>query len=423
MIRLVKGFHDILPDETPKWSFIVDTARRTLERFGFREIVPPIMEKTQLFRRGIGEVTDIVEKEMYTFEDRGGESLSLRPEATAGILRAVAEHSLLRKGAMLKVYAIGPMFRRERPSKGRFRQFFQVDAETLGDDSPFTDAESIAAAYAIMENIGATGLVMEINSVGCRQCRSGFRTLLKQFLEPFLSELCGDCQRRYHTNPLRIIDCKVPRCSEIAMNAPLILESLDDSCRSHFEKVCSALDILRIPYRVEPRMVRGLDYYTRTAFEIVHEELGKTKAVGGGGRYDNLLAELGGPDESGIGFAIGLERLAMGISDDDPRFSHVTDVFVAILGEKALEEGFRVVHELRATGLSADARYAGASLKSQMKVADKIHARWAVMIGDDELARGEITVRDMATKEQTSVRRDVLVDFLRERLDAMGRTN
>jgi histidyl-tRNA synthetase len=417
MIQLIKGFHDILPDDTPKWSFIVETARTTLERFGFREIIPPIMEKTQLFQRGIGEVTDIVEKEMYTFEDRGGESLSLRPEATAGILRAVAEHSLLRKGSLLKVYSIGPMFRRERPSKGRFRQFFQVDAETLGDDSPFTDAEIIAAAHAIMTNIGAAGLIMEINSVGCRQCRTDFRAVLKQFLEPFLGELCGDCQRRYHTNPLRVIDCKVPRCSEIAAKAPLILDSLDDACRSHFEGVRAALDILKIPYRVEPHMVRGLDYYTRTAFEIVHEELGRTKAVGGGGRYDNLLAELGGPDEPGIGFAIGLERLAMGIPDDDPRFSPSMDVFVAALGDRARGEGFRVVHELRAAGFSAEVRYSGGSLKSQMKVADRVRAKWVAMIGDDELTRREVTFRDMRTKEQKAIGRDSLIDFLKRLRD------
>jgi histidyl-tRNA synthetase len=416
MIRLVKGFHDILPDETPKWSFIVETARTTLERFGFREIIPPIMEKTELFQRGIGEVTDIVEKEMYTFDDRGGESLSLRPEATAGILRSVAEHSLLRKDSLLKVYAIGPMFRRERPSKGRFRQFFQVDAEVLGDDSPYADAETIAAAHAVMTNIGAGGLIMEINSVGCRECRAGFRSVLRTFLDPYLEELCGDCRRRYHTNPLRILDCKVPRCSEIALTAPLITDSLDDSCKSHFESVRRALDILKIPYRFDPRMVRGLDYYTRTAFEIVHEELGRSKAVGGGGRYDDLLGELGGPDVSGIGFAIGLERLALGIPDDDPRFSRHTDVFVAIVGESSREEGFRLVHELRSAGIGTEARYSGASLKSQMKVADKICARYVIMVGDEELTRREVTVRNMKSKEQTSVVMESLVSHLKARL-------
>lgn len=413
MIKLVKGFHDILPDEMPKWGFIRDTASRTLERFGFREIVPPIMERTELFARGIGEVTDIVEKEMYTFEDRGGESLSLRPEATAGILRAIAEHSLLRKDPVLKVYAIGPMFRRERPSKGRFRQFFQVDAEILGDDSPFTDAEIIAAAHAMVSDIGATNLIMEINSVGCRNCREGYRAQLRTFLEPYLGELCSDCQRRYHTNPLRILDCKVPRCAEIAHDAPLITESLDEACREHFEGVQAALTTLDIPYRLEPRMVRGLDYYTRTAFEIVHGELGRTKAVGGGGRYDNLLAELGGPDVSGIGFAIGLERLAMGLPDDDPRFARSVDVYVAILGEAPKTEGFRLVNTLRRAGISVESRYSGTSLKSQMKVADKVSASRVIMIGEDELAKKELTVRDMNTKQQTQVGMDQIVTYLK----------
>ena len=284
MIRLVKGFHDILPDETTKWAFLVETARTCLERFGFREIIPPIMERTELFERGIGQVTDIVEKEMYTFEDRGGESLSLRPEATAGILRAVAEHSLLRRDSLLKLYTIGPMFRRERPSKGRFRQFFQVNAEVLGDDSPYTDTETIAAAYAIMTSIGASGLMMEINSVGCQACRPGYRQRLREYFAKYLDELCADCRRRYDLNPLRILDCKVPRCSELANDAPIILDSLDAPCLEHFQAVQKGLDILEIPYRLEPRMVRGLDYYTRTAFEIIHGELGRSKAVGGGGR-------------------------------------------------------------------------------------------------------------------------------------------
>ena len=347
MIRLVKGFHDILPAETAKWSFMVSTARKSLERFGFREIVPPIMERTELFQRGIGEVTDIVEKEMYTFEDRSGESLSLRPEATAGVLRAVAEHSLLHKEPLLKLYCIGPMFRRERPSKGRFRQFFQINAEILGDDSPYTDAEAIAAAYAIMTDMGASGLMMEINSVGCPTCRSQYRTLLQDYFKEHLHALCPDCSRRYHTNPMRILDCKVAECARIVKDAPLITETLDESCNEHFKAVQRALEILEIPFRTEPRMVRGLDYYTRTAFEIVHQELGRSKAVGGGGRYDNLLKELGGPDASGIGFAIGLERLSLGIADDDPRFQRQIDVYVAILGDDARDSGLTVVNRLR----------------------------------------------------------------------------
>jgi histidyl-tRNA synthetase len=412
MIRLVKGFHDILPDETTKWSFLVETARTCLERFGFREIIPPIMERTELFERGIGQVTDIVEKEMYTFEDRGGESLSLRPEATAGILRAVAEHSLLRRDSFLKLYTIGPMFRRERPSKGRFRQFFQVNAEVLGDDSPYTDTETIAAAYAIMTSIGASGLMMEINSVGCPTCRPGYRERLREYFAKYLDELCGDCRRRYDLNPLRILDCKVPRCSELANDAPIILDSLDAPCLEHFQAVQNGLDILQIPYRLEPRMVRGLDYYTRTAFEIIHSELGRSKAVGGGGRYDSLLKDLGGPDVSGIGFAIGLERLSMGIADDDERFARSIDIYVAIVGESARETAFSLVNRLREAGIAVEARYSSTSLKGQMKVADRVGARKVIMIGDEEMSRQEVTVRDMQTREQTSVRIDTIVSYL-----------
>jgi len=412
MIRLVKGFHDILPDETPKWSFIIATARSSLERFGFRELIPPIMERTELFERGIGEVTDIVEKEMYTFVDLGGESLSLRPEATAGTLRAVAEHSLLKHEPVLKLYTIGPMFRRERPSKGRFRQFFQINAEVLGDDSPFTDAETIAAAHSIMTNIGAKNLVMEINSVGCPRCRPVFRRVLREFLETYLDQLCEDCQRRYNTNPLRILDCKVAKCVEIVQNAPLITDSLDESCREHFDAVRRALELLDIPYRNEPRMVRGLDYYTRTAFEIVNSELGKSKAVGGGGRYDSLLKELGGQDVSGIGFAIGLERLSIGVPEDDSDFLPSMDVYVAVIGQKARETAFRLVNILRRASISAETRHSDMSLKAQMKVADRIRARKVIMLGDDELSRNEVTVRKMATGEQTTVKIDEIVTYL-----------
>ena len=412
MIRLVKGFHDILPDETPKWAFITATARSTLERFGFREIIPPIMEKTELFERGIGEVTDIVEKEMYTFVDLGGESLSLRPEATAGTLRAVVEHSLLKRDPVLKLYTIGPMFRRERPSKGRFRQFFQINAEVLGDDSPFTDAEAIAAAYSVMTNIGAGGLVMEINSVGCTECRPLFRRVLRAFLEKHLDELCEDCKRRYETNPLRILDCKVQTCAEIVRDAPLITDSLDERCREHFHSVRKGLDLLEIPYRIEPRMVRGLDYYTRTAFEIIHSELGKTKAVGGGGRYDSLVQELGGPDVSGIGFAIGMERLSMGLPESDPRFKASMDVYVAAIGERVRETAFRLVNTLRQAGISTEMRNSEMSLKAQMKVADKIGARRVIMLGDDELNRNEVTVRKMSTGEQAVVKIEEIVTHL-----------
>jgi histidyl-tRNA synthetase len=412
MITLVKGFHDILPEHTAKWAFIVETARKSLERFGFREIIPPIMEKTELFARSIGEVTDIVEKEMYTFEDRGGESLSLRPEATAGILRAVAEHSLLSRDPLLKLYSIGPMFRRERPSKGRFRQFFQINAEVLGNDSPYTDAETIAAAYAIMSALGASDLVMEINSVGCTQCRSDYRVVLRKYLDKHLSGLCGDCLRRYDTNPLRILDCKAPACSEIASRAPVIVDSLDDSCREHFQSLQQILELLEIPFELEPRLVRGLDYYTRTAFEIIHKELGRSKAVGGGGRYDKLLSQLGGEDVSGIGFAMGIERLSLAVSDNDPRFPRCVDIYLAILGDAARNIGVKLANNLRCHGFTVETRYSTMSLKAQMKLADKLGAKKVIMLGEDECNRGELTVRDMETKQQVPVKIGQIVNYL-----------
>ena len=413
MISLVKGFHDILPDESAKWAFVSEAARSCFKRYGFREIITPIMEKTELFVRGIGQVTDIVEKEMYTFEDIGGESLSLRPEATAGILRSVAEHSLLKKESLLKLFTIGPMFRRERPSKGRFRQFFQINAEVLGDDDPFTDAELVSCACSILESIGARNLVVEINSVGCMNCRKAYRSELTSFLQSRFDALCEDCKRRMNTNPLRALDCKVTECSQIMNSAPVIMDYLDASCRNHFDGVLNGLDILGITYRREPRMVRGLDYYSRTAFEIIDKDLGHSKAVGGGGRYDSLLAELGGPDVSGIGFAIGMERLLMSLDDRQDIFERKTDVYVAALGDACRETCYRLVDNLRKAGFSVQTRNSSSSLKSHMKQADRVGARKTLMIGSDELSNNTITVRDMYNKQQFSVEERDIINFLR----------
>ncbi len=411
MIKLIKGFHDILPDESIKWRHIIKSAKIVLDRFGFREIITPVMEKTELFVRGIGQATDIIEKEMYTFEDKGGEYLSLRPEATAGVLRAVVEQSLLRREPLLKLYTIGPMFRRERPSKGRFRQFFQINAEVLGDDSPYIDAEVISAAYAIMTEVGALGLMMEINSVGCAECRPVYRQHLRNYFSKYMDGLCSDCQRRYTTNPLRILDCKVPDCVQIGKKAPLVTDSLDESCKDHFNEVQETLELLNIPFNVEPRMVRGLEYYTRTAFEIVHDDLGKSKAVGGGGRYDRLLRELGGPDQSGIGFGIGIERLAMGLPDEG-RYSRSIDYYIACITDSGRDLAIKLTNDLRTAGYSADMRYTTTSLKSQMKTADKLGAIKVIMIGEEELANCEVTIRDMESKEQVSVPIDELINRL-----------
>ena len=400
MIGLIKGFHDILPDQSLKWAFIIDTARSRLSRFGFREIITPVMEKTELFQRGIGQTTDIVEKEMYTFSDLGGDSLSLRPEATAGILRSVVEHSLLRHEQQLKLFSIGPMFRRERPSKGRFRQFFQINAEVLGDNSPLVDAETILVATSILEGIGIQDFCVDVNSVGCKDCRNIYRAELRQFLKPSFGRLCPDCQRRFDTNPLRVLDCKEPECISICRNAPLISDWLDTACKDHFGQVINALGSLGVNYRVEPRLVRGLDYYTRTAFEFVHSKLGRTKAIGGGGRYDSLISELGGPDVSGIGFGIGIERLSMNLPDEGPLYQRKIDIFVAIIGSDARNRCFGIVNQLRKGGLSVEARYSDMSLKTQMKLADRLGAQWVIMVGENELTQGQVTIRNMKTKEQ-----------------------
>ena len=413
MITLVKGFHDILPDDGAKWSFVTESARSVLKRFGFREIVTPIMEKTELFVRGIGQVTDIVEKEMYTFEDLGGETLSLRPEATAGILRSVVEHSLLKKESLLKLFTVGPMFRRERPSKGRYRQFFQLNAEVLGDDDPLTDSEVIACACSILGAIGSSGLFVELNSVGCKRCRAIYRGELTAFLRRHFENLCGDCQRRMQTNPMRSLDCKVADCAQIMASAPMIVNFLDDPCKEHFDGVRRGLDILNIPYRLEPGMVRGLDYYSRTAFEIIDNDLGHSKAVGGGGRYDSLLAELGGPDVSGIGFAIGIERLLMSLKDEDDRFARKVDLYVAALGDQSREVCYRLTNALRNSGFSVETRYSSSSLKSHMKQADRVGAGKTLMIGSDELSSNSVTVRDMFSKQQVTVDIDNIIKFLR----------
>ncbi|MDD3472830.1 MAG: histidine--tRNA ligase [Syntrophaceae bacterium] len=413
MITLVKGFHDILPDDALKWSFITESARSCLRKYGFREIITPIMEKTDLFVRGIGQVTDIVEKEMYTFQDIGGESLSLRPEATAGILRSVIEHSLLRKEPILRFFTIGPMFRRERPSKGRFRQFFQLNAEVLGDDDPFTDSETISCACSILESIGAIDLVVEINSVGCKNCRSIYRDELRNFLKRHYNNLCQDCQRRMETNPLRCLDCKSPTCNEVMESAPVITDYLDKSCQDHFSDVRKGLDILDINYRLQPKMVRGLDYYTRTAFEIIDLELGHSKAVGGGGRYDSLISELGGPDISGIGFAIGLERLIMSLRDSDEKFSRSIDLYVAPLGDETRQTCHKLVKQLRDAGFSVETKNTLSSLKSHMKQADRAGAQKTIMMGSEELARGAVTIRDMVTKDQSQVSLNDIIIFLR----------
>jgi histidyl-tRNA synthetase len=402
-IQAIKGMNDLLPDQIHWWQKLESTARELLETFGYRELRTPLLEKTELFARSIGESTDIVEKEMYTFADLSGQRLTLRPEATASVVRAYIQHNLQADPTRRKVYTMGPMFRHERPQKGRYRQFHQIDAEVFGIDDPMLDAEIMYMLRLLLERIGLSGVVLHINSLGCRECRAEYRNELKEFLAREAAGFCPDCQRRRLTNPLRVFDCKVERCRKLLVDAPVLLDRICPACAAHFARVRGYLEQLSTEYVIDPHMVRGLDYYTRTTFEVITDRLGAQNAVGGGGRYDGLMKDLGGPDLPGIGFAMGMERLILLLQEQQEETRRNADLFVAVLGEEARRHAFPLVQELRSRGLAAEMDYGVASLKSQMRRADKFQVRFVAILGDDEVARGELQLRDMTDKTQVAV--------------------
>jgi len=412
-IQAVRGTRDILPDEVGAWQRIEAAARDLFARYGYREVRTPVFEETELFARGIGAETDIVSKEMYTFADRDGGSLTLRPEATAGIVRAVIEHNLLNTDPALKVFAMGPMFRRERPQKGRYRQFHQVDVEAFGFTSPTVDAETIELALAYLDACGVRQHELVLNSVGDRHCRPAYVERLRQALRDVAPSMCADCQRRADTNPLRVLDCKVEADQATIDTLPRITDHLCEGCATHFAEVRRQLDLLGVPYRLSHRLVRGLDYYVRTTFEVTSDLLGAQSSVLGGGRYDGLVKDLGGPDAAGIGFAVGMERLALLLPprEVEPR----CDVFLMPLAAAALDRALRLQRELRGAGLAAMLDPEGRSFKSRMKQADKLGARFVAILGDDEMARGVYTVRDMARSEQQDVPEEKILDHLKEK--------
>jgi histidyl-tRNA synthetase len=414
-IKAVRGFNDILPDEIGKWQFVERTAREVFEGFGFSEIRIPVLERTELFSRGIGEATDIVEKEMYTFSDKGGNSLTLRPEATASIARAYLERQVYAFDPVAKYYCIGPMFRYERPQKGRYRQFYQIDAEVFGVENPMVDAEIILMLIHFLKKVGLENLELQLNTLGCRKCRPRYREELKAFLKTVSFQLCEDCQRRLETNPLRILDCKVETCKNAIVEAPQVTSYTCPDCQSHFDRVKEHLALAGLSYILNPKMVRGLDYYTRTAFEVVSYQLGSQNAVTGGGRYDNLFQEIGGPDLPGIGFAVGIERL-VSLLPPGKEFASFPHIFIAALGEGPAREAFKLVYELHLQGIKAELDYEGKSLKSQMRRADKLKARFALILGEDELKKGTAMLRNMETKSQEEVPLQVLVSTLKQKL-------
>ncbi len=409
MIKAVKGTRDILPPSSEVWNHVEAMAREVFRRYNYHEIRTPILEETALFARGVGEETDIVSKEMYTFEDRDGSSLTLRPEATASVMRAYIEHRLDQKPGIQKLYYIGPMFRRERPQKGRYRQFFQIGAEAIGSDSPAVDVEIIEMVVEVLRSAGLSGFKLLVNSVGDANCRPQFVALLRERLRDVAPKLCSDCQRRADTNPLRVLDCKVPEDQPLIDALPSIQDHLCDACRAHFDTVCAMLRDRGIEYEVRPRMVRGLDYYMRTTFEIVHGALGAQNSVLGGGRYDGLAESLGSRVQApGIGFSIGEDRLVMTVEEEHPgEHTPRLDVYIASMGAEALRHAAALARELREARLSVELGI-DTKLKRSMELANKMGARYALIVGDDEIATGEYALKDMASGEQQKVRRDDL---------------
>jgi histidyl-tRNA synthetase len=403
--KAVRGTHDILPDEACRWQFVEATTRQVFSLYGFREIRTPIIESTELFARSVGESTDIVSKEMYTF-DRGDESMTLRPENTASVVRAVVEHSLHRNiaaGYPERFYYIGPMFRHERPQKGRQRQFHQIGVEVLGASEPLADAETMQMVDLFLEQLGVTDRTLLVSSVGDSECRPRFRRELKEWIKPHLGKLCDDCNRRYRDNPLRVLDCKVEEDRRLLEQAPSLLDMLCGGCSDHFEQVKKALDGYGLRYEVEPRLVRGLDYYHRTVFEVVASGLGAQNAILGGGRYDGLVQELGGPAIPAFGFALGIERLLLllpkKLATDEGR----PDIALILLGREGWEAAIEMARRFRAAGLAVAMPRAERPMGAQLKRANRAGARYALFVGKDEIAAGRFGLKDLASGDQVTL--------------------
>ena len=398
-LAAVKGTHDILPGEVEIWQFVEAAVSALFSRYGYRELRAPIIEHTELFEKSTGETTDVVQKEMYTFVDKGGRSITLRPEYTPSVARAIVEHRLDLLGTPMRFYYIGPMFRYDKPQKGRYRQFHQIDVEIFGEKDPAIDAEIIEMADTMLGSLGVTGTETLINSVGCRACRPGYSRALRAHTEKVRDGLCEDCRRKIEINPLRIFDCKVASCRELTKSFPQITEFLCPECRDHFAGVRKYLDLSRVPYRVESNLVRGLDYYTKTTFEMINRSGGQQNAVLGGGRYDDMMKDFGGPDICGIGFACGVERLIsmLTVKPEPRRF-----VYVVHAGEAAKAKAIELARLFREGGIETLVEFAERGFKSQFGRANKLGAAWVLIIGEDELAKGEFLLKDMATGTQTA---------------------
>lgn len=412
MFKTVKGFHDIYGKDIAYWERVEKILKKLLKKYGFKEFRLPILEKTAVFNRGIGDTTDIVEKEMFSFIDNDGDSVSLRPEGTASLIRAYIENGLSNPPGIKKYFYMGNMFRRERPQKGRFRQFTQMGVEVLECDSPLLDAEIITLLYDIAKEVGISEYTsIEINSIGCKNCRPIYKDKLIDYFKQYINTLCDDCKRRLDKNPMRIIDCKKEECSNISKNAPIVLDYICDECNSHFERVKKYLSSLGTNYNVNPGMVRGLDYYIRTAFELVTDKLGAASAVGGGGRYDGLVKLMGGGDVSGIGFAVGMDRIVSLLKEKEEIQEKSTDIFVIFFEGKSFDVGIKIVKELRDLNFVVEYDYSIASMKSQMKKANRSGAKHCIILGENEIDAGKVSIKNLETGIQVEENLDSIKDF------------
>jgi histidyl-tRNA synthetase len=414
-IKSIRGMNDVLAPEIYTWRAAENLIRSHFENFGYSEIKTPIVETTGLFSRNLGDTTDIVTKEMYTFNDRNEESLTLRPEGTAPVVRALVEHNLINQDPVAKLYYWGPMFRYERPQKGRYRQFYQYGIEVFGIESPQMDAELISMLTSLYEKFKLKGLTVRLGSLGCENCRPKYREELVKRLKPSLSILCQECQVRLEKNPMRVFDCKNPTCKEVAAALPSMLEYLDEPCHTHFDSVRDNLVRLKTPFVVDKTLVRGFDYYNRTVFEITTTELGAQNAIGGGGRYDKLVEELGGPKTPAVGYAGGVERLVL-LLGQRPEWDPKLKIFFIVPDPRGMDIAFQTAFQLRAQGITADMDYTGKSMKSQMKRADKLKAEHVLILGGTEIESGNAIFRNMATKEQANIPIALLENELLRRL-------
>ncbi len=414
MINIPKGCKDVLPQDSYKWQYVEGTAREVAKVFNFKEVRTPVFEHTELFQRGVGDTTDVVNKEMYTFLDKGGRSITLKPEGTAGVARSFIENGLANSPMPLKAFYIIPAFRYERPQAGRLREFHQFGLEVFGSSEPQTDAEVIFAASTFLKKLGITRTQLQINSIGCKKCRADYNAALKEYFRPNLSEMCPTCRERFDKNPLRMLDCKEEGCKRFTQNAPQILDYLCDDCRAHFESVKSLLAAQNVDFTVNSRIVRGLDYYTRTVFEFVSTDIGAQGTVCGGGRYDGLISELGGGNVPAIGFGAGLERLLLLMENTNAAFpeEQKPEIYVGGMDADSRAAAFKIVNDLRDSGIAAEGDLMGRSVKAQMKYADKSGAAYVAIIGADELASGEVSVKKMSDGSVCKVNMNEIYSYL-----------